>query len=172
MKSTKGKPTSFNEKMKKVITNVNELSQMNFVVGVNQHLPQKSLSDKEKEVIAIANIVNYGTDRIPTRDFHGLAVRKINGGYVKKFKAIMGQVTIGGQPNIVKKQLDQASREIREWLTMHYKNAITEGTYKPLAPSTIRGRVARGNTSTKPLVDTGRMLKAVGSRRVKDLKNV
>lgn len=35
------------------------------------------------------------------------------------------------------------------------KNIINEGDFIPLAPATIRNRLSRGRTSTKPLVDTG-----------------
>lgn len=41
------------------------------------------------------------------------------------------------------------------------KRKITEGPFVPLAPSTIAGRVRRGRTGIKPLIDTGQLRNAV-----------
>jgi phage gpG-like protein len=41
------------------------------------------------------------------------------------------------------------------------KRRITEGSFEPLAPATLKARKARGRTSEKPLLDTGQLRNVV-----------
>lgn len=41
------------------------------------------------------------------------------------------------------------------------KRKITTGPFEPLAPGTVRGRLRRGRTGTKPLIDTGQLRQSV-----------
>lgn len=102
-------------------------------------------------VAAVAHMQEVGTDRIPARPFFRPAITEYEdewAEFIEKHLAARDSVetiltTLGGE------------------IVGRIQEKISQVFDPPLAPLTLAKRRAKGNKSTKPLVDTGRMRQAV-----------
>lgn len=100
----------------------------------------------DSDVIAYAMWNNFGTRNIPRRPFYDNAMKKITAEY-KKLNLLSSKD--------VKKVLSQFGAKAKQII----QQEILNGVYVPNAESTLKHK-----HGTKPLVDTGKMLKSVEYR--------
>jgi len=110
-------------------------------------------------VAYVATIQEYGSpkNKIPPRPFFRNAI-EANKQEWKGIANEYGKHIVNGKATI-----DQAMEAIGLVAAGDVRKSISEIMEPPLAESTIKTRNKRGNTSVKPLVDTGYMVSTVTS---------
>lgn len=104
----------------------------------------------------VAYYQEYGTSKgIPQRPFMRPAQMENEELWQKLFTQEVKKSVERGEP------IKQAMERLGLVVQGDIQKAITDVMEPPLKESTIKGRLRRGNTSVKPLVDTGMMLATV-----------
>ena len=103
-------------------------------------------------VAYVASIQEYGHGPIPPRSFMRTTIADKREEWKGLFMDGAKAVVAGGESagSVMDKVSSLAAGQVREKISKIHK--------PPLAESTKSSRRSRGNTSTKPLVDTGHML--------------
>ncbi len=105
---------------------------------------------KSQSNFATDHIVPAHTVHIPPRPFLEEGIQD-NQTEITKFLGKAAEAALKGDFGSVDKNLHEAGMSGQNGA----KNKILNGPFIPLSPSTIRNRLSRGRTGTKPLNDTG-----------------
>lgn len=103
--------------------------------------------------VAAQNVFGDPGMNIPARDFMSQA----RPGMMKWQKTISEKVN--EQP-LVTTQIEALLNTLGEKAVVAIKDAIINGTYKPLSEYTLEKRLERGNASDTPLIDTSHMIRS------------
>lgn len=110
---------------------------------------------------ALAYIHNTGSPdaNIPARPFMEPGVKDARPKVIGLLKEA-GQyaLKLGGNSLVVLKYLHAVGLTVQNSI----RARINEGPFEPLKPGTIAGRLRRGRTGIKPLIDTGQLRNAIG----------
>ena len=137
------KVTADGKKLQKILK---ELADKEVRVGFQQG---KATEEDGTDVCDIAAWNELGTVNMPSRPFLRMSVDD-NSDKINSFMSAQKRSIIKGEP------VDRILKKIGIFQKDLIQEKITEGSFAPNAPSTIK---AKG--SSKPLIDTGRMRKSV-----------
>lgn len=137
------KKTADGKKFEKMLR---ELSQMQVRIGF-QH--GKATEDDGTDICDVAAWNELGTENSPSRPFLRKSVDE-NEAAINSFLQSKKKDLAKGVP------AEQILKEIGIFQKDLIQEKITEGSYEPNAPSTVRKK-----GSSKPLIDTGRMRQSV-----------
>lgn len=139
----KVKDTAEGKRLKKML---NELSQKKVRIGFQKG---KATEDDGTDVCDVAAWNELGTEHSPSRPFLRKSVDE-NEAKINSFLQSQRRALINGTP------AEQILKEIGIFQKDLIQEKITEGSYEPNAPSTVKRK-----GSSKPLIDTGRMRQSV-----------
>lgn len=137
------KVTADGKKLQKILK---ELADKEVRVGFQQG---KATEEDGTDVCDIAAWNELGTVNMPSRPFLRMSVDD-NSDKINSFMSAQKRSIIKGEP------VDRILKKIGIFQKDLIQEKITEGSFAPNAPSTIK---AKG--SSKPLIDTGRMRQSV-----------
>lgn len=137
------KITADGKKLQKILK---ELADKEVRVGFQQG---KTTEEDGTDVCDIAAWNELGTVNMPSRPFLRMSVDD-NSDKINSFMSAQKRSIINGEP------ADRILKKIGIFQKDLIQEKITEGSFEPNAPSTIK---AKG--SSKPLIDTGRMRQSV-----------
>lgn len=137
------KVTADGKKLQKILK---ELADKEVRVGFQQG---KATEEDGTDVCDIAAWNELGTVNMPSRPFLRMSVDD-NSDKINSFMSAQKRSIINGEP------ADRILKKIGIFQKDLIQEKITEGSFEPNAPSTIK---AKG--SSKPLIDTGRMRQSV-----------
>ena len=137
------KVTADGKKLQKILK---ELADKEVRVGFQQG---KATEEDGTDVCDIAAWNELGTVNMPSRPFLRMSVDD-NSDKINSFMSAQKRSIINGEP------ADRILKKIGIFQKDLIQEKITEGSFAPNAPSTIK---AKG--SSKPLIDTGRMRQSV-----------
>ena len=139
----KVKDTAEGKRLKKML---DELSQKKVRIGFQKG---KATEDDGTDVCDVAAWNELGTEHSPSRPFLRKSVDE-NEAKINSFLQSQRRALINGTP------AEQILKEIGIFQKDLIQEKITEGSYEPNAPSTVKRK-----GSSKPLIDTGRMRQSV-----------
>ena len=137
------KVTADGKKLQKILK---ELADKEVMVGFQQG---KATEEDGTDICDIAAWNELGTVNMPSRPFLRMSVDD-NSDKINSFMSAQKRSIINGEP------ADRILKKIGIFQKDLIQEKITEGSFAPNAPSTIK---AKG--SSKPLIDTGRMRQSV-----------
>ena len=137
------KVTAAGKKLQKILK---ELADKEVRIGFQQG---KATEEDGTDICDIAAWNELGTVNMPSRPFLRMSVDD-NSDKINSFMSAQKRSIINGEPT------DRILKKIGIFQKDLIQEKITEGSFAPNAPSTIK---AKG--SSKPLIDTGRMRQSV-----------
>lgn len=136
--------------IKELSLSLKQLSKAELVVG----WVDNSLYDDGASVAKIAIIQEYGSPNknIPPRPFMRPAIAENQSKWVETITKAVVEKGMN-----TKQALNVLGLQIQGDLQQAIENVVSPS----LAPSTMKARIAKGNTNAKPLIDTSKMIKSV-----------
>jgi len=148
--------TDTDKGMKDIFAEMQKLSEMHVLVGFPEDSGEVERDGGESiDIAQIATWNHFGTEHIPSRPFMTDAIDNNRERIESLAKILIAKIMSG------KIDAETAMRQYAEAGIRSVQKTISHGNFRENAASTLAKKGSKGQQSSRPLIDTGRMRNSV-----------